>query len=88
MKHIDNALKNLNERKVDEAPSILQRVLEIEKDPKIACVLALDMFLVGVDTVRYFLRDLMYYVSSFSKHVCTDFLDFTLINKLVFKCIK
>lgn len=32
-------------------PSILQRVLQTENDPKIACILALDMFLVGVDTV-------------------------------------
>lgn len=52
MKHIDRALKGVNERKVDEEPSILQRMLEVENDPKIACILALDMFLVGVDTVR------------------------------------
>ena len=32
--------------------SVLERVLEMDNDAKIATVLALDLFLVGVDTVR------------------------------------
>lgn len=52
MKHIARTLEGLSERKADEEPSILQRMLEVEANPKIACILALDMFLVGVDTVR------------------------------------
>lgn len=59
MKHIDKALVNLNKDKNDEEPSILQKMLEAENDPKIACILALDMFLVGVDTVskiKWYLR--------------------------------
>lgn len=51
MKHVDRALKYLDTIKRGEEPSILQKVLELEEDPKIACILALDMFLVGVDTV-------------------------------------
>lgn len=34
--------------------SLLQRVLEAESSTKIATILALDMFLVGIDTVRNF----------------------------------
>lgn len=52
MKHIARTLEGLSERKANEEPSILQRMLEVEDNPNIACILALDMFLVGVDTVR------------------------------------
>lgn len=35
----------------DHDLSLLERVLKSEKDPKVACVMALDMILVGIDTV-------------------------------------
>lgn len=52
MKHVERALENVKRTYNEEdEPSILQRMLTIENDPKTACILALDMFLVGVDTV-------------------------------------
>lgn len=33
--------------------SVMQKVLEREGDVKVASILALDLFLVGVDTVSY-----------------------------------
>lgn len=40
-------------RELQRTASLLQRVLAIEPDnPKLATVLAVDMFLVGIDTVR------------------------------------
>lgn len=52
MKYISNALENLGNKGNNDNASVLQRVLAIDNNTKIACVLALDMFLVGVDTVR------------------------------------
>lgn len=37
----------------DEEPSVLQRVLAMDNDTKMATILALDLFLVGIDTVRF-----------------------------------
>ena len=34
--------------------SLLERVIALEDDAKLASVLALDLFLVGIDTVRSF----------------------------------
>lgn len=54
MKHINIAMEK---RKYDSIPkseedmSILDRILEKTGNPKIAAVLALDLFFVGVDTV-------------------------------------
>lgn len=50
MQHIDEALK----KKVDTSTekSVLQRLLSVDNDIKTAYVLALDMFLVGIDTVN------------------------------------
>lgn len=36
-----------------EDPSVLQRILAMYNDSKMATVLALDLFLVGIDTVRF-----------------------------------
>lgn len=53
MKHINIAMENMknNPCKDDESLSIIERILMKTGDPKIAAVLALDLFLVGVDTV-------------------------------------
>lgn len=53
MKYIECAIERLNERDVtkDGDFSLIERILVTEKDPNIACVLALDLILVGIDTV-------------------------------------
>lgn len=55
MKHITAAMDRLQERGATECnsqSSLLERVLALEPDnPRLACILALDMFLVGIDTV-------------------------------------
>lgn len=55
MKHITTAMDRLQERGATECnsqSSLLERVLALEPDnPRLACILALDMFLVGIDTV-------------------------------------
>lgn len=48
MKYIEASI-NISNTKTD--PSVLQRVLELDGDTKTAVILALDMFLVGIDTV-------------------------------------
>lgn len=56
MKHINAAIENLNDKNInniDNNASLLQRILAMNNDPKIASILALDMFLVGIDTVSY-----------------------------------
>lgn len=54
MKHINIAMENMKDNaafKDEESRSIIERIIEKTGDPKIAAVLALDLFLVGVDTV-------------------------------------
>jgi hypothetical protein len=55
MKHIQIAMDKLSvensEEKNPENVSILEKILRQTKDPKLATVLALDLMLVGVDTV-------------------------------------
>lgn len=56
MKYITTALKNQNQSDLTLKcnSSLLQRVLALDPgNPKLATILALDMFLVGIDTVRY-----------------------------------
>jgi cytochrome P450 family 49 subfamily A len=50
MKHVTTALQKLDKEESGEL-SVLQRVLRLENDTKTASNLALDMFLVGIDTV-------------------------------------
>lgn len=52
-RYIDSAIKELEEnpRALDHSSSLLQRILAIDADRKTAYNLALDMFLVGIDTV-------------------------------------
>lgn len=55
MKHISIAIENMNKNEVnlkdEEHLSIIERIVQKTQNPKIAAVLALDLFLVGVDTV-------------------------------------
>lgn len=53
MKHIDSAMERLKSKKsLDEKDlSLIERVLASESDPKTAYILALDLILVGIDTV-------------------------------------
>ena len=40
-----------------EEPSLLERVLKAEKNEKLACIMALDLILVGIDTVSESVED-------------------------------
>lgn len=54
MKNINAAMKDLENKNVKDVSndsSLLQRILAMDNDPKTASILALDMFLVGIDTV-------------------------------------
>lgn len=59
MKYIDDAmlrLKNKSQLVTDESElSLVERILAKESDPKTAYILALDLILVGIDTVCTFL---------------------------------
>lgn len=60
--YIDTAIKELEEnpRALDHSSSLLQRILALDADRKTAYNLALDMFLVGIDTVtKQFIHFLM-----------------------------
>lgn len=55
MKHINIAIENMNNNtaiKDEESLSIIERIVQKTGNPKIAAILALDLFLVGVDTVN------------------------------------
>ena len=53
MKYIECAINRLNEKGITEEKelSLIERILVTEKDPNLACILALDLILVGIDTV-------------------------------------
>lgn len=56
MRHITIAIENMETNKHvpkdEEHISIIERIVQKTGNPKIAAVLALDLFLVGVDTVK------------------------------------
>lgn len=58
-KHINRSLDQLLSQKsfrVDNQSSLLQRVLSLDpSNPKLAQILSLDMFIVGIDTVIIFI---------------------------------
>ena len=58
MKYIDEAMRKLKNKTNDDVTdrdlSLIERILAKEKDPKTAYVLALDLILVGIDTVSCF----------------------------------
>lgn len=53
MKYINIALERLKTKNLDieKDLSLMERILICESDPSLACVLALDLMLVGIDTV-------------------------------------
>lgn len=51
MKYIDSAAERLKTKDSSAELSLLERILVSETDPKTAYVLALDLILVGIDTV-------------------------------------
>lgn len=55
MKYIDAAIVRLkNKKAVNESDlSLVERILANETDPKIAYTFALDLILVGIDTVSF-----------------------------------
>ncbi|KDR23725.1 probable cytochrome P450 301a1, mitochondrial isoform X2 [Zootermopsis nevadensis] len=66
MKHISTALQRLHSGGpvlVDNDSSLLQRVLATDSDPKTACILAIDMFLVGIDTTSTAVASILYQLS-------------------------
>lgn len=70
MKHINIAIENMNNSTVvkeEENLSIIERIMQKTGNPKIAAVLALDLFLVGVDTVRT--------LNSLTNHFCCFHVD-------------
>ena len=66
MDNINRAMENIAKNptvKDEENISILERILEKTKDPKIAAVLAMDLFLVGVDTTSVAATSTIYQLS-------------------------
>jgi hypothetical protein len=62
MKYINDAmmrLKNKSQLVNENELSLVERILANESDPKTAYVLALDLILVGIDTVCKCLLDLI-----------------------------
>jgi len=51
MERINAAVSRLDGKGEHEGSSLLERVLERTGDPKIAATMALDLLLVGIDTV-------------------------------------
>ncbi|KAJ8912890.1 hypothetical protein NQ315_011213 [Exocentrus adspersus] len=59
-KYIQKSLNSAPKSNKDDEISILQRLLLLENDPKIATILALDMFLVGIDTTSNAAASILY----------------------------
>lgn len=65
MKYIDDAmlrLKNKSQSLNENELSLVERILANESDPKTAYVLALDLILVGIDTVCIFSYIIICYI--------------------------
>lgn len=65
MKYINEALERLKTKDLTKEKdlSLVERILVMEPDPKLACVLALDLILVGIDTVS--LKNLQFFSKYF-----------------------
>ena len=55
MKYIDAAVERLKTKKTtnESELSLIEKILAKESNPKIAYILALDLMLVGIDTVNF-----------------------------------
>lgn len=61
-KYTAAALSRIKEvEKSDKEQSLLQRILALENDTKLATILSLDLFLVGIDTVSSSIKIGIYY---------------------------
>jgi cytochrome P450 family 49 subfamily A len=70
MKHVTTALQKLDKEESGEL-SVLQRVLRLENDTKTASNLALDMFLVGIDTTSNAVASILYQLSLHQENQAT-----------------
>nr|XP_034196311.1 probable cytochrome P450 301a1, mitochondrial isoform X1 [Osmia lignaria] len=66
MKYIDAAVERLKTKKsVNEADlSLIERILAKETDPKMAYILALDLILVGIDTISMAVCSILYQLAT------------------------
>ncbi|XP_033218549.1 probable cytochrome P450 301a1, mitochondrial isoform X2 [Belonocnema kinseyi] len=66
MKYIDAAMERLkNKKSVCESDlSLVERILAKESDPKIAYILALDLILVGIDTISMAVSSILYQLAT------------------------
>jgi cytochrome P450 family 49 subfamily A len=58
MKYITDAVERMSQKegkRTEEDMSIIEKITDKTSDPKIAAILALDLLLVGVDTVSTYL---------------------------------
>lgn len=62
-KYIDVAMERLKTKTVQDEKdlSLVERILASEPDPKTAYILALDLILVGIDTVNFILKFYLVY---------------------------
>ncbi|KAG8302514.1 hypothetical protein J6590_031585 [Homalodisca vitripennis] len=64
MKYIDSAVEKLKTKDSSSDLSLLERILVSEPDPKTAYVLALDLILVGIDTISMAVCSLLYQLAT------------------------
>uniref|UniRef100_A0A1B6KMB4 Cytochrome P450 n=1 Tax=Graphocephala atropunctata TaxID=36148 RepID=A0A1B6KMB4_9HEMI len=64
MKYIDSAMERLKTKDSSSDLSLLERILVSEPDPKTAYVLALDLILVGIDTISMAVCSLLYQLAT------------------------
>ncbi|ENN80609.1 hypothetical protein YQE_02974, partial [Dendroctonus ponderosae] len=63
LKYINKSMDNLNLEANDDQLSVMQKVLKRENNVKLASILALDLFLVGVDTTSNAVASILYQLS-------------------------
>jgi cytochrome P450 len=67
MKYICKATERMkagNEGALDGEPSLIERVLKEEKDEKLAATMALDLILVGIDTISMAVCSILYQLAT------------------------
>ncbi|XP_076231365.1 putative cytochrome P450 301a1, mitochondrial [Calliopsis andreniformis] len=66
MKYIDAAMERLKTKQADSEYdlSLIERILSKETDPKMACILALDLILVGIDTISMAVCSILYQIAT------------------------
>ncbi|XP_066257197.1 probable cytochrome P450 49a1 isoform X2 [Euwallacea similis] len=85
LKYIEQSMTSLDLQSNDSQLSVMQKVLKSEKDVKLASILALDLFLVGVDTTSNAVASILYQlaVHPAKQHVLHQELDRILPRKNV-----